>query len=158
MIGTSMFGLASGRRRRSLRESSTLLVHSAWDIEETVVKSHYLTILPLTALGGMLLAQFAPLQSATPDTPHMLLRAERIELVDERGVVRARLSTEADGEVVFRLTDQKGEIRVKLGASSEGSGLMLANANTEPGVHILAKQTEATLKLKEGERERLIEP
>ncbi len=121
------------------------------------MKVHPLTPLTLAALAGLLLAQLAPLQSASPEPPHAVLRAQRIELVDERGVVRARLNTEPDGEVVFRLTDQKGEIRVKLGASNDGSGLMMANANTEPGVHILA-QSETTLKLKEGSRERLIEP
>ncbi len=87
-----------------------------------------------------------------------VLRAQKIELVDTHGVTRARLSTEPGGEVVLRLMGANGELRVKLGASNDGSGLLLANAATEPGVHLLAQRTEATLRLKEGEREKLLEP
>ena len=87
-----------------------------------------------------------------------VLRAQKIELVDARGVTRARLSTESDGEVVLRLIAANGELRVKLGASNDGSGLLLANAATEPGVHVLAQRTGATLKLQSGERERVLEP
>ena len=87
-----------------------------------------------------------------------VLRAQKIELVDAQGVTRARLSSEPGGEVVLRLMGANGELRVKLGASNDGSGLLLANAATEPGVHLLAQRTEATLRLKEGEREKLLEP
>lgn len=87
-----------------------------------------------------------------------VLRAQKIELVDTQGVTRARLSTEPGGEVVLRLMGANGELRVKLGASNDGSGLLLANAATEPGVHLLAQRSDASLKLKEGERERLLEP
>jgi hypothetical protein len=57
-------------------------------------------------------------------------------LVDERGQVRARLSTESTGEVVLRLLDQQGTIRVKLGASTDGSGVVLANDATDVGLRI----------------------
>jgi len=87
-----------------------------------------------------------------------VLRAQKIELVDARGVTRTRLSTEPDGEVVLRLIAANGELRVKLGASSDGSGLLLANAATEPGVHVLAERTGASLKLQAGEREKILEP
>ena len=40
-------------------------------------------------------------------------------------------------------------IRVKLGASEEGSGLLLINHLTEPGVHILADQNGTSLTLTE---------
>jgi hypothetical protein len=70
-----------------------------------------------------------------------VLRAQKIEIVDARGITRARLSTEADGEVVLRLIAANGELRVK-----------------EPGVHVLAQGGSATLKLKAGERERVLEP
>ena len=52
--------------------------------------------------------------------------------------MRARLNVEANGEVVFRLLDETGTIRVKLGAGSDGSGLLLANDATEPGIHMVA--------------------
>ena len=56
--------------------------------------------------------------------------------------MRSRLSLESDGEVIFRLFDQTGTIRVKLGASERGSGLLLADETTEPGVHIVARREE----------------
>ena len=88
-----------------------------------------------------------------------VLRGRALELVDERGKTRARLDVEPGGEVVFRLLDQQGTIRVKLGAGTEGSGLLLANDATEPGVHILAKATGSSVRIvnKDG-RERLITP
>jgi hypothetical protein len=48
---------------------------------------------------------------------------------------------------------------VKLGAGKEGSGLLLANDATEPGVHILAKATGSSIRVvnKDG-RQQLIAP
>jgi hypothetical protein len=88
-----------------------------------------------------------------------ILRGRALELVDEGGKTRARINVERNGEVVFRLLDQEGTIRVKLGAGKEGSGLLLANDATEPGVHILAKATGSSIKVvnKDG-RERVIAP
>jgi hypothetical protein len=88
-----------------------------------------------------------------------ILRGRALELVDEGGKTRARIDVEPSGEVVFRLLDQQGTIRVKLGAGKEGSGLLLANDATEPGVHILAKATGSSIRVvnKDG-RERLIAP
>lgn len=88
-----------------------------------------------------------------------ILRGRALELVDEGGKTRARINVERNGEVVFRLLDQEGTIRVKLGAGKEGSGMLLANDATEPGVHILAKATGSSIKVvnKDG-RERVIAP
>ena len=69
-----------------------------------------------------------------------ILRARTLELVDGHGRVRSRLSVESDGEVILRLFDQAGTIRVKLGASESGSGLLLADETTEPGVQIIARR------------------
>jgi hypothetical protein len=87
------------------------------------------------------------------------VRARAIELVDERGRVRAQLNVEADGETVFRLRDAAGEVRVKLGANGDGSGLLLVDGSTEPGIHMLAKSsgTSVTLSTKGGQR-RVITP
>ncbi len=66
---------------------------------------------------------------------------------------------ESNGEVVFRLRDAQGTVRVKMGASEEGSGLLLINHLTEPGVHILADQNGTSLTLTEqGGAKRVIEP
>jgi hypothetical protein len=73
-----------------------------------------------------------------------LLRAQLIELVDASGVVRGQLKTEDGGDVVFRLLDRNGTVRVKLGASEMGSGLLLADDQTDVGVHILAGVSKLT--------------
>ncbi|MCC7355083.1 MAG: hypothetical protein IT330_15165 [Anaerolineae bacterium] len=87
-----------------------------------------------------------------PYTEATLLRVHALELVDDNGVVRAQLNSYPDGGVVFRLKDAQGTIRVKLGADEEGSGLVLANDQTEPGIHMLANQygTAITLTEKSG--------
>jgi hypothetical protein len=77
-----------------------------------------------------------------------IVRASAIELVDQAGVVRAQLMVTPDGgETLLRMRDAKGEVRVKLGAGEDGSGLMLADQSTEPGLHILAKRGATTLSL-----------
>jgi hypothetical protein len=66
---------------------------------------------------------------------------------------------ESNGEVVFRLRDAQGTIRVKMGASEDGSGLLLINDLTEPGIQILADQNGTSLTLNdEGGAKRVIEP
>ena len=107
-------------------------------------------------LGVVLLAQLGRAAAAgDPDT----IRARAIELVDGHGQVRAQLNVETSGEAVFRLRDAKGEIRVKLGAGADGSGLLLLDGSTEPGIHMLAKsdETSVTLKRRDGQR-RVITP
>ena len=103
----------------------------------------------------------ATIQAITP-----IVRVRTLELVDDRGQVRSRLNVESDGEVVLRLFDKNGTIRVKLGASEHGSGLVLADEATEPGVHIVARRvgtatrpitTSVTLTGADG-RQRVIRP
>jgi hypothetical protein len=107
----------------------------------------------------LLLATLAQARAIGAQSPSPVLRGRVLELVDARGLMRARLNVESNGEVVFRLLDQQGRIRVKLGASEDGSGLVLTNDATEPGVHILAKVAGSSLRLanKDG-RERVITP
>ena len=81
-----------------------------------------------------------------------VLRARTIELVDARGQVRAQMKVERNGEVVFRLRDQDGGVRVKLGASRTGSGLLLLNEATEPGVQALAGADKTSLSLQRGDQ------
>ena len=116
------------------------------------------SMIALTIGGIAVLCGASAAQSERAFENVSVLRAQKIELVDARGVTRARLSTEATGEVVLRLIAANGELRVKLGAADDGSGLLLANSATEPGVHLLAQGRSATLKLKAGERERVLEP
>ncbi len=114
-----------------------------------------LTVINLALLIVVLMQSRA---IATQTIPQVL-RVRAFELVDDNGEVRAQLNVESNGEVVFRLRDAKGTIRVKMGASEEGSGLLLINNLTEPGVQILADQNGSSLTLtEEGGAKRVIEP
>lgn len=122
----------------------------------------------LTAVNlGLLLLLFLARTEATADqavTP--VLRGQALEIVDQHGQVRTRINVESDGEVVLRLLGEKGTIRVKLGASEGGSGLLLADEATEPGIHMVARQratdqrsTTTRISLRgAGDRERVVEP
>jgi hypothetical protein len=118
----------------------------------------------LLMLVGLLAAQLVwsmlpGVQADETEKVPAVLRARSLELVDERGQVRANLKVEPSGEVVFRLRDAKGTIRAKLAASEEGSGLLLIDDRTEPAVHLLAKSTGTTVTLAEkGKEKRVIKP
>lgn len=88
-----------------------------------------------------------------------VLRGRALELVDAQGRIRGRLNVESNGEVVLRLLDGRGRIRVKLGAGTDGSGLLLANDATEPGIHLQATAAGSSVRVvnKDG-RERVIRP
>ena len=112
------------------------------------------------ACVGIVLVVFWLFQdrSAAAQTPMDVVRARTIELVDNRGRVRAQLNVESSGEVVFRLRDSAGTIRVKLGASEDGSGLLLANEATEPGVHIIANRRATSVTVQRGQLRQVITP
>jgi hypothetical protein len=113
-----------------------------------------LTGLALALLLGAMLSD----RTAHARETQTVLRAQSIELVDGSGRVRAQLNVSPDGEVVFRLRDAKGTIRVKLAASEAGSGLLLANERTEPGVHILAQRAQTSVLLQRGAKRRVLRP
>lgn len=101
---------------------------------------------------------------AATDDVVPVLRGRALELLDERGQVRSQINVEANGDVVLRLRDRNGTIRVKLGASEGGSGLVLLDRATEPGVHMKAGRnadgastTSLTLR-GTGSQERVIKP
>jgi len=120
-----------------------------------------LTAIAVVLLSQLLRSQFhvAQAEEAGAGAVPAVLRAHMIELVDEAGQIRANLKLEPNGEVVFRMRDAKGTIRVKLGAAEDGSGLLLINDQTEPGVQLLAKSTGTTVTLTEkGKEKRVITP
>ena len=114
-----------------------------------------LSILNFVMLLIALFFFLSPSQPAEAKEMAPALRARSLELVAEDGTVRARINIEDDGAVVFRMTDEEGNIRMKLGASEDGSGLVLLNNLTEPGVHLLANSTGTTVTLttKDGHQE-----
>jgi hypothetical protein len=104
--------------------------------------------LALTVVNlALLLLTLAQTRLTAADSIAPVLRGHALELVDDRGQIRARLNVEPGGEVVLRLLDRNGTIRVKLGADADGSGLLLANDATEPGIHLLANSTGSSLTL-----------
>lgn len=86
-----------------------------------------------------------PIMADSQQIPSVI-RAQAIELVSDRGQVRSRLNVETDGEVVLRLLDKNGTIRVKLGAGEDGSGLLLLDEATEPGIHMIARRSGTAAK------------
>jgi hypothetical protein len=132
------------------------------ELEEVVMKKR-MTQMLLAIVGVLLITQlFRPAPAAfnacaaDGDEVPAVLRARMIELVDERGTVRASLRTGPTGEVTFRLTDAKGTIRVKIGAGEDGSGLVLLDDRTEPGVHLLARRNATSVTLTKKDREKLV--
>jgi hypothetical protein len=94
------------------------------------------------------------------------LRVSALEIVDERGVVRARLGMKGTDVIELDLFDRTGTIRVKLGAGDDGSGLVMGDGTEPTGIHLLARNrpttdrpatTHITLKAPGG-RERVIRP
>ena len=87
------------------------------------------------------------------------MRAQRFELVDANGQVRATLAVGGPSqEVVLKLRDAKGTIRAKLGGDRSGSGLVLYNETSEPGVHMLATRTRTFVVIQRGDRRQVLRP
>src|SRR2546422_4094700 len=125
----------------------------------------------LTAINLVLLVlTVSQARSAAAQTGTEVLRGHALELVDARGVVRARLGTKGpDGPIELDLFDKRGIIRVKLGADEDGSGLVLSEGGTSASrgyIQIIAKQTgtpdrptTTSITLRGGDgRERVITP
>jgi hypothetical protein len=108
----------------------------------------------LVLLLGMVLHD----RPADAKGPPGVLRARALQIVDGRGRVRALLKTYADGQVVLKLSDANGLLRAKLGAGATGSGIVLADETTEPGIHILASRDGTWISLQRGEQRRVITP
>jgi hypothetical protein len=132
--------------------------------------SRVLTI--LTLLNCLLLVlqftrTFAPVRAAsTPD----VLRARSLEIVDERGRVRASIKLHPSEvfaptgkrypeTVMFRLIDANGRPEVKLGASEKGGGLSLVGDNDATQLLLEAENSSVTIKMKSKDgKERLLQP
>jgi hypothetical protein len=127
-------------------------------IKEAIVKRQFLAA--FVGAGIVLLGLLLHERPADADAKAVpaVLRAKAIELVDRRGRVRAQLNVSPDGEVIFRLRDENGTIRAKLGADETGSGLLLIDDKTEPGIHILANRTGTSVILQRGDQRRVLTP
>jgi hypothetical protein len=124
----------------------------------------------LTALNlGLLGYQSA--RAFNPAAPPDVLRGRALEIVDQRGKVRASISVLPEDPkviwkgkpypetVLLRLMNAEGRPNVKLGAGKTGSGLLIAGEDDPTYVQVLAEEKETTVRLKNHDgRERVISP
>jgi hypothetical protein len=108
--------------------------------------------------------------AATQDVP-AVLRGHALEIVDDRGKVRASISViPEDPKVIWngkpypettllRLMSPDGRPNVKLGATKLGAGLLIGGEADQTYIQVIAEGRETRMKLisKDG-RERLIQP
>ncbi len=119
------------------------------------------------ALLSFTLAQIHP---AVAEGALPVLRGRALEIVDERGRVRASLNvlqgTQPNGEtypetVLLRLITERGRPSVKIGASEQAAGVSLAGPTNTKDTYVIleAKGTASSLKLRnEDGREQIIKP
>lgn len=98
-----------------------------------------------------------------------VLRGRALEIVDERGKVRASIKVQPAGRTpdgtpypdtaILRLIDPNGRPEVKLAASDRGAGLSLLGAADETHVIIDAEGAVTSLRLVNGEgRQQVLTP
>jgi hypothetical protein len=132
------------------------------------------SLLVVTALNALLLF-FSVRQTRARPAPEVapVLRGRALEIVDDKGRVRASISIlppdpkfkMPDGTVgyqetvLLRLITSEGRPNVKIGASKRGSGMLIAGEDDPTYVQVLAEGAATTMKLsnKDG-RERLLKP
>lgn len=137
------------------------------------MKTERLLILLAAVNAGLLVYQMVRPHlstAATVDVP-TVIRGRALEIVDDRGRVRASLSALPEdpkhmwkGEpypetVLLRLITADGRPNVKLGATKRGAGLLIGGESDPTYVQVLAERGESSVKLidKSG-TERLIKP
>jgi hypothetical protein len=101
----------------------------------------------------LLLFTMTQVRSTTAQTVPAIIRARALELVDERGVVRARLNVKGpNGPIELDLFDRSGIVRVKLGTGEDGSGLVLTDEGKDSAsrsyVQVIARRTSTSDKPK----------
>jgi hypothetical protein len=129
-----------------------------------------LTALNFGLLGIQLIQPHASVAAATVDVP-AVLRGRALEIVDDRGRVRASLSVLPEDPkvlwngkpypetVLLRLMSPDGRPNVKLGASKRGAGLLIGGESDPTYVQVIAEGAESRLKLINADGlERLIKP
>ncbi len=100
-----------------------------------------------------------------------VLRGRALEIVDERGRVRASVNvlpagTQPNGEayaetVLLRLITERGRPSVKIGASEQAAGVSLAGPTNTKDTYVIleAKGTASSLRLRnEDGREQIVKP
>ena len=132
--------------------------------------SPFLVVITAVNLATLLFTMLH-LRSAVSEDVAPVLRGRGLQIVDERGQVRASISvlpayTQANGEtspemVLLRLITEQGRPSVKISAAEEAAGVMVAGpSNTRNTYAVLqAKRTASSLTLNDEDGgQRLIEP
>ena len=127
-----------------------------------------LTVVNLGLLMFLLLSQIRPVLA---NNVAPVLRGRALEIVDERGRVRASLTvlppnTQPNGEtsadtVLLRLITERGRPSVKIGASEQTAGLSFAGPTGTKDTYVIleAKGTASSLRLRnEDGREQIVKP
>lgn len=128
----------------------------------------------LTGINLMILIfNLTDSRPTTADDIAPVLRGRSLEIVDDRGRVRASIKLHPedktfkmpDGKVgypetvMFRLIDANGRPEVKLGATERGGGLMLIGESDSTQVLLHAEGADSSLKLKNKDgRQQFIKP
>jgi len=143
----------------------------ARDAGGTVMKAQRV-LLALTVLNLVLMAlTLAHVRSAAAEGVPPVLRGRALEIVDDRGRVRASLQvlpakTEPDGKthaetVLLRLITERGRPSVKIGASEESAGISLAGPTGTKDTYVIVEASGTTTSLRlrnEDGRERRVTP
>ena len=128
-------------------------------------------LVALTAVNfALLLFQMAQtIWPAGAEVAGPVLRGRALEIVDDRGRVRASIVVQAAGTtpngerypetVMLRLIDSNGRPPVKIGGSTQGGGIGLVGETDTTHVLLQAQGVESSLKLtnKDG-RQHLLKP
>jgi hypothetical protein len=130
----------------------------------------FLVGLTLLNLGLLIFLLQSHTEPALANTGTPVLRGRALEIVDDRGRVRASIKVQPaetfrptgkkyPETVVLRLIDPNGRPEVKIGASVEGGGLSLVGDSDDTRVLLHADGTGSSLKLtNKAGRQQLIEP
>ena len=117
-----------------------------------------LTVLTVINLGLLLIQVVQAHPAIAADTPRVI-RGRSLEIVDDRGRVRASLSVMPEDPrvkwkgkpypetVLLRLITADGRPNVKLGASKSGAALVIGGSSDPTYVQVLAEDGESTVKL-----------
>jgi len=135
------------------------------------MKVERLLILLVLVNLALLTFTLAQIRSAGAESVPAVVRARALEIVDDRGRVRASLhvlpaKTEPNGEtsaetVLLRLITERGRPSVKIGASEEAAGMSLTGPSNTKQTYVIveAKGTATSLRLKnEDGREQTVAP
>ena len=120
---------------------------------------------------ALLIFTLAQMRPAVAESVPPVLRGRALEIVDERGRVRASLNvlpakTQPNGEtyaetVLLRLITERGRPSVKIGASEQAAGVSLAGPSGTKDTYVILEEkgTASSLRLKnEDGREQIIKP